>query len=428
MHEVIMPKLGLTMESGVIEKWHKQEGDLVQEGEVLFEVMTDKVSLEVESYYSGYLRKILKKEGEEVPVTEVVAYIGEKDEPLIIKKKGKEQPKIEITSQAISEQSLKPAEASPLARKLAQQKNIDLSLIKGTGPKGRIVKQDIEAYQAKSAERIKISPYAKKLSREKQIDYSCIKGSGPGGRIVARDIESAVPEAGKETSLASNLTAMRRTIAQRMVQSYQSIPHVYFKAKAEADKLIALREKLKSKAQALYGAGITYSDFMLKIAASVIKEFPAFNSSLENDRLIIHQDINIGLAVSIEGGLVVPVISHADQLTLVEIAKKRADLVNRARQGSLSGQDLANGTFTVSNLGMYSSVREFTAIINPPQAAIMSVGAIYKEPGLDQDKVVPKSFVNITLAVDHRILDGAIAAQFLDRIVEHIQNPELLVI
>jgi len=167
---------------------------------------------------------------------------------------------------------------------------------------------------------------------------------------------------------------------------------------------------------------------MLKIAASVLKEFPRVNSSLQGEQYIIYQDINIGMATSIQEGLIVPTIYNADQLSILEIAKRRIELMEKSKQGKLSPEEVSNGTFTVSNLGMYKSVREFTAIINPPQAAILAVGAIYGEPGLVEGKIEPKSFVNITLAVDHRILDGAIAAEFLQKVVELIQNPELLVI
>lgn len=436
MHEVIMPKLGLTMESGVIEKWHKKEGDRVQEGDVLFEVMTDKVSLEVEAYNSGYLRKIVKGEDQEVPVTEVVAYIGEKEEPLEEQAPSADKPKIEVTNHAIDERSSDSRQAvSPVARKLAEQKNIDLSNIKGSGPRGRIVKQDIESYKEDQKGRIKISPLARKLAAEKGIDYKDIKGSGPGGRIVKKDILSA---AGSESEArvsngisvksTETIKGIRKTIAQRMSQSYSSIPHVYFTAKAEADNLVSLRERLKEKAESLYGAKITYTDFMVKIAASVLKELPRVNSSLQGEKYIIYQDINIGMATSIQEGLIVPTIYNADQLSILEIAKRRIELIDKSKQGKLSPEEVSNGTFTVSNLGMYKSVREFTAIINPPQAAILAVGAIYTEPSLVEGRIEPKSFVNVTLAVDHRILDGAVAAEFLDKVVELIQNPELLVI
>ncbi len=450
MHEVIMPKLGLTMESGVIEKWHKKEGDQIDEGDVLFEVMTDKVSLEVEAYNSGVLKKILKGEGEEVPVTEVVAYIGAEDEevaeepekkPEPAQETAQQEPKVEVTSQAVTEKDEKETKASPLAKKIAEQKGIDLSNIKGTGPGGRIVKDDVESYSPEQAapERIKISPLARRLAKEKGIDYANIKGTGPGGRIVKDDILKAKPEAkeAKEEKEAPSkvavksqtaLKGMRKTIAQRMSHSYSTIPHILQTAKADATNLISLRERLKEKSSDLYGVKVTYTDFILKIVAAALKEMPELNSSLVDDNYIIYEDINVGMATAVEEGLIVPTIYNTDKLSILDIAKKRIDLMEKARQGKLSLEEITNGTFTVSNLGMYKAIRSFTAIINPPQAAILAVGAIYTEPGLVDGKIEPRSYMEITLGSDHRILDGAIGAKFLERVVELIENPELMVL
>jgi len=449
MHEVIMPKLGLTMESGVIEKWHKKEGDTVEAGDVLFEVMTDKVSLEVEAYNSGILKKIVRGEGEEVPVTEVVAYIGSEDEDIEEKPEEKPAPepaekeaKVEVTSQAISEETEEKVKASPLAKKIAEQKGIDLSEIEGTGPGGRIVREDVESFVRKevvSEERIKISPLARRLAKEQGIDYTKIKGTGPGGRIVKEDILKAKEEV-KEvkaekaapTKIAvkssTTLKGIRKTIAQRMSYSYSNIPHILQTAKADATNLVSLRERLKEKASSVYGVKITYTDFMLKIAATALKEMPEVNSSLSDDNYIIYEDINVGMATAVKEGLIVPTIYGADKLSILDIAKKRTVLIEKAKEGKLSLEEISNGTFTVSNLGMYKAVRSFTAIINPPQAAILAVGAIYTEPGIADGKIEPRSYMEITIAVDHRILDGAMGARFLEKIVELVENPELLVI
>jgi len=480
------------METGVIEKWHKKEGDKVETGEVLFEVMTDKVSLEVEAYNSGILRKITRKEGEEVPVTEVVAYIGSADEAIPEPSQGKiTAPEIskakEITPAGVSTQAPggeipepdgksgdSKIKISPLAKNIAENKGVDISKITGTGPGGRIVKEDIEAYiesksmvsqttgQAKFAasgdsgnmERLKISPLARSLAKELGIDFSkeTIAGTGPGGRVVKEDIialaeklksraglqgkaASAVPAASSITisggaakiKSSTPLKGIRKVIADRMLYSKQNIPHIILTSVMDVDALIALREKIKDKVSAVYNTKITYTDFITKACATVLAEQPRVNASLINETQTIYEDINIGLAVAIQSGLIVPTIYNADKLSVFEIAKKRAELVEKAKQQKLSIEEISNATFTISNLGMFG-VRIFTAIINPPQGAILMVGEVYKAPAFVGDRIEPKQFMEISVAVDHRIIDGADGARYLQRLKEIIENPELLLI
>ena len=485
MHEVIMPKLGLTMETGVIEKWHKKEGDKVEAGEVLFEVMTDKVSLEVEAYNSGIVRKIIRAEGEEVPVTEVIAYVGSADEAIPEALAGKI-----TTPETLEAKDTIPAGASarvqrggipksneksddskikisPLARNIAENKGIDISKIIGTGPGGRIVKEDVEAYvesgsveapgQPKPAavggteitERLKISPLAKAIAKEMGIDYlkEPIIGTGPGGRIVKEDITAfaeklkssagaqrtatsatpsiAIPGAAVKIKSSAPLKGMRKLIAERMLYSSQNTPHIILTSVIDVDALIALREKIKDKVSAVYNTKITYTDFIIKACATVLAEQPNVNSSLVNETQIVYEDINVGLAVAIQSGLIVPTIYNADKLSVFEIAKRRAELVEKAKQGKLTMEEITNGTFTISNLGMFG-VRIFTAIINPPQGAILMVGEVYKAPAFVGDRIEPKQFMEISVAVDHRIIDGANGARYLQRLKEIIENPELL--
>jgi len=476
MHEVIMPKLGLTMETGVIEKWHKKEGDKVEAGEVLFEVMTDKVSLEVEAYNSGIVRKIIRAEGEEVPVTEVIAYIGSADEAIPEASAGKITTpgtleaketipagvSAQIQREEISKSDDSKIKISPLARNIAEKKGIDISKITGTGPGGRIVKEDVEAYIPKpaaaggteSTERLKISPLAKTLAKEMGIDYlkEPIIGTGPGGRIVKEDItafaeklkseagaqKAAAPTAPAAPSIAVSgaaakiksstpLKGMRKLIAERMVYSNQNIPHIILTSVMDVDALIALREKIKDKVSAVYNTKITYTDFIIKACATVLAEQPNVNSSLVNETQIVYEDVNVGLAVAIQAGLIVPTIYNADKLSVFEIAKIRAELIEKAKQGKLKIEEISNGTFTISNLGMFG-VRIFTAIINPPQGAILMVGEVYKAPAFVGDRIEPKQFMEISVAVDHRIIDGADGARYLQRLKEIIENPELLLI
>jgi pyruvate dehydrogenase E2 component (dihydrolipoamide acetyltransferase) len=427
MNEVIMPKLGLTMESGKIEKWHKKEGDKVEIGEVLFEVMTDKVTLEVESYNSGILRKILRTEGEEVPVTEVVAYIGERDEKI---------PQTEPDKTTVS----------PVAQKLAEKGNLDINRITGAGPGGRIIKNDVEKYIEGAKEegiegRTKISPLARKTAKELGIDYNSEKiiGTGPGGRISREDVvayfkkrekapekKTALAPAGITIKSSKPLEGIRKVVAERMSYSKLNIPHIVLNVKAGATQLITLREKLKEKMLEKYGIKITYTDFLLRSTAIALRGNLEVNSTFSDGNYIIYDNVNVGMAVSLEGGLIVPTIFDCDKLEVMDIAKKRIELIGKAREGKLSLEEISNGTFTVTNLGMYG-IRSFSPIINPPQAAILAVGEIYNEPAVVDGKIKPESFMNLSLSCDHRIIDGAIGAKFLRRIAELIENPAELV-
>ena len=501
MHEVIMPKLGLTMETGVIEKWHKKEGDKVESGEVLFEVMTDKVSLEVEAYYSGYLKKIIRKEGEEVPVTEVIAFIGDKDEKppevvseAAVEEKAEAKQKVEV-AQKVEVEIEKPVaplqtaeevkistdvsrmKISPLARSIAESRGIDITKIAGTGPGGRIVKEDVENYVKSmkgevvssglkvepvsvgvgilDKERIKISQLARNIAKEMGIDYikEPIKGTGPEGRIIKEDIllyaeskkvAAAAPQAAQAVSVqvttatgsptgapkvksTSPLKGIRKVIAERMTWASQNIPHITMTSVMCVDTLVTLREKIKDKVQTKYNTKITYTDFIIKAAATVLSEQQIINSSFQNSNHILYEDVNIGIATDTEAGLIVPTIYNCDKIGLFDIARKRSELVDKARQGKLTMDEISNGTFTISNLGMLG-VRTFTAIVNPPQAAILIIGEIYEAPSIVSGRIEPKKFMEISIAVDHRILDGANGSRYLLRLKELIENPEILLI
>ncbi len=459
MYEVIMPKLGLTMESGKIEKWHKKEGDKVETGEVLFEVMTDKVTLEVESYNSGILRKILRTEGEEVPVTEVVAYIGDKDEEIpqyelkeeaeakVGEMEAKEAEETAGKAEEVSGVSDEKIKISPIAKKLAEKSNLDVTKIAGTGPRGRILREDVEKYikgaeEGGAEKRVIISPLARKTAKELGIDYRSekIPGSGPGGRIVKEDViayskekEKAGGEAAvsQPTSIAvklsRQLTGLRKVIAERMSYSKSNVPHIVLDAKVNVSRLIDLREGLKEEIFKEYNVKITYTDFILKSTAIALRENLEVNSTFSNGNYIIYDDINVGVAVSLEGGLIVPTIFNCDKLKILDIAKKRVELINKAREGKISLEEISNGTFTVTNLGMYG-IRSFSPIINPPQAAILAVGEIYTEPAVVGERIKPESFMNLSVACDHRIVDGAVGAKFLKRIAELIENPAVLIV
>ncbi|MCL5071745.1 MAG: 2-oxo acid dehydrogenase subunit E2, partial [Actinobacteria bacterium] len=320
------------------------------------------------------------------------------------------------------------------------------SMVKGSGPSGRIVKEDIEAIILSKGkkERIFISPFARKTASDLGIDYKIenIAGSGPGGRIVHSDIlefssassttkkqEEPTVTLSSEIKILSSapLKGIRKIIAEKMVESKQNIPHINLNATCDVTNLISLRARLKDKIEKSYGIKITYTDFIVKIAAVALSEFRGVNSSLQNNTHIIYEDINIGVAVSANESLIVPTIYNAGMIGVLEIAKKRSELVEKARDGKLSIEEITNATFTISNLGMYG-VRSFTAIINPPQGAIMTVSEMYESPVAVSGKVEIRTLMEIGVAVDHRIIDGALAAQFLRRVKELVENPEMLIL
>lgn len=435
MHEVIMPKLGMTMEKGIVEKWLKKEGDYVKKGESLLEIMTDKVTIEVESYHTGYLKKILAEEGEEIPVTEVIAYIGEEDEkipeeivrkkiaPLEVSKEEKvkvkvgEKEKIPIEKiieyekerereirkgkekeEEITKVKRKKILASPLAKKLAKEMLIDLSKISGTGPKGRIVKADI----LRAVEERKLKK-KEKMDIEKEISE----------KLITPEILKTIP-----------LTGLRKTISERMSKSASEIPHITLFLEVDISNLEKFKDKLD---KAIGEKKFSYTDFIIKATALSLEKYPILNSTLKNEKIIIFKDINIGLAVSIEEGLIVPIIFNSNKLSLEEIADRRIDLVNLARENKLKLKDVTGSTFTITNLGMYQ-VEYFSPIINPPESGILAVGAITKKPIVNKDaKIAIKPIIKLGLALDHRVSDGVIGAKFLQYLRDILQAPDKLI-
>jgi pyruvate dehydrogenase E2 component (dihydrolipoamide acetyltransferase) len=427
MFEVIMPKLGLTMETGTIEKWLKKEGDNIEEGDILFQVMTDKVSLEVESYNSGVLRKIIHFEGEEVPVTKVVAYIGSLDEDI---------PDIS----AKTDSSLKKIKAGPEQRLIEDNKDAeDENQIISAGIEG--IGKNIQVNK-----KVFITPLARKKARELNIDYKhiLIKGSGPRNRIVKNDILRYYSESAGKKKAADDtpvpalditkntagsvfkINGIRKIIADKMVLSKQTIPHIIISAVANVSELIMLKEKTQKKADELFQVKLTFTDFILKSAAAALRENIKLNSTLADDTATVYNEINIGMAVAGEKGLIVPVIFNADNMSIVSIAKKRTELIEKVKNNTLGIDEISGATFTVSNLGMYR-VRSFTAIINPPQTAILTIGEIYKNLTMDEEENIRQEyFMDLSVAVDHRIIDGYDAAKYMQSLLNYLENPYFL--
>ncbi|MCM8767549.1 MAG: 2-oxo acid dehydrogenase subunit E2 [Candidatus Omnitrophica bacterium] len=385
--EIIMPKLGETMEEGYLVSWKKKEGDKVEKGEILFEVMSDKTNFEVESPYSGYLRKILFQPGDQpIPVTTVIAYMTDTlDEPLEI------EEKIERTIIKESEESEKERiKISPVAKKLAEEYKIDITKIKGSGPEGRIEKKDILDYIEKTKKEVEEKITEK--SEEIKEEYQVIQWS-----------------------------PLRKIIAKRLKESKQNIPHFYFQGKVIVDNLLKIKE-LKE----IEGEKYTLTDFLIFLLSRVIEEFPLIGASVIDDEIRIYKNVDIGLAISIDDGLVVGSIKNANTKTIKMISEERKELVKRARDGKLKEEDIKGTNFVISNLGMYE-IENFYPIINPPGVAIMGVGKIEKGVFVENERVIIKNYMYISFSFDHRVIDGVYAANFYKKVKDIIENPSILI-
>jgi pyruvate dehydrogenase E2 component (dihydrolipoamide acetyltransferase) len=431
MKTVEMPKMGDTMEEGKILRWIKQEGDPVVKGESLAEVETDKVNIEIESFASGVLRKILVPEGESAPIGAGIALIGAPDEPLPASLSGNGS----VNASAIKEieKGATPGEGSGKilseAKADYQEKQASVQSPVDSGSQGRIF----------------ISPIARRIADEHHLDYSQVEGTGPNGRIIKLDIEVALAQkqeavapsipaplpvleaepAAIETTETTEipLTAMRRTIAKRLSQSMQTAPHFYVTSVIDTGKLADLRRQINEYAQNEPDpVKVSFNDLIVKAVAIALVRMPQVNVSFAEDRLILKKQVHIGMAVALEQGLIVPVIRIADQRRVLAIARESQRLAGLARTGKLRPEDFSGGTFTVSNLGMFD-VDSFTAVINPPESAILAVGSIAPTPVVVDGQVVVRDRMKVTLSSDHRAIDGATAARFLQEVKRLLEEP-----
>lgn len=360
--KIIMPKLGQISEELTLIKWFKKRGEKVSRGEPLFEVMTDKASIEVEATSDGILTEVFVNEGEKVPALSVIGIINKSEE------------------------------------------------------------------EAKDEERLKVSPIARKLAEEYGIDLSKIKGTGPEGRIVKDDVLKAI-SSGEETEVeVVPILGMKKAIAQKTAESKSTIPHFYLKTNINMSETVKFRESLnsylKSKGQ---DVEISYTAMIVKASSMALLEFPILNALVKEDKIYIGKDVNIGVVVSLDNGMIIPVLHRVNKKGLIEIAKELKVIVDKARNNRLNTEDLEGGTFTISNLGMYG-IEEFTAIINPPEVAILAVGKIEGRPVVKDSQVIFQQMMTVTLSCDHRVIDGVTAARFLGKLRTTLENPLMLIV
>ena len=452
---IVMPQMGYDMHEGKVVRWLKKEGEEVARGDVIAEIETDKATVEYEAYTGGIMAKIVAEEGVAIPVGGLIAVMTAPGEAI---------PEDILTDAAIAAATHAPAapvavetpapvetaapaasdgevRASPLARRLAKERGVDLAGITGTGPGGRITEADIPdqgaaAAAASSNGYIKASPLAKRLARERGIDLAVLSGTGPGGRIIEADVPEHAPPAAApapaEIAAAAGLTSedvelsrMRQAIARVTVDSWQAAPHFYVTVEIDMTKAMSFRRDLNDELDA--EKRVSVNDLIVKASAIAIGRHPKFNSFFRDDHLQMNQAINVGIAIALESGLIVPGINGCEAKTLVEIAAASRDLVSRANSGSLRNDEYSGTTFSVSNLGSFD-VDSFTAIIFPPHAAILAVGTVKEQPVARDGELAIAQIMKATLSTDHRVADGAEAAQFLAEIKKLLQNPISLVI
>lgn len=427
--EVLMPKLGATMSKGTIIAWMKNEGDRVEEGEPLLEIMSDKISIEVESPATGILLKKLYSNDDEVPVLATIAYIGDSHDEIpkatpIVNDKQPNETGIKLEEKSENKKEFnnysKGIRRTPLARKLAKEYNIDLKNIKGSGPNNRIHKYDIEIFLKNNK---KITPLAKKISLKNAIHIGEIKGTGINHKITKNDVSSNI----ETESQTVPYKGLRKAVGERMAKSWKEIPHVTLNTDIIMTNAIKLREQLLPIIEKQTNLRLSYSEIIIKAVAYTLKQHPMLNASLHDDEIKIYSTINIGFAVSVPNGLYVPVIENADQKGLAQLTEEAKYLTQLVRNNKITPDKIAGGTFTVSNLGMYA-VNSFAPIINPGQTAILGIGKIEEKLMKVGDSIEAVPYMSVSLSFDHRVVDGAPAAEFLTDLKRIIENPfELLV-
>jgi len=484
--KILMPALSPTMTEGNLAKWHVKEGDQVNPGDVIAEIETDKATMEVESIDEGIVGKILVPEGTEaVPVNEVIGLLLEDGEdasaadetpsaaPAAAEKPaaaGEEAPAAK--SEPALATSSDDVNASPLARRIAEQAGVALDKVQGSGAHGKIVRSDVEAAMTggrgkataqggidisatgalppavdADGNRLFASPLARRMAAQAGVDLSSVKGSGPDGRILKRDIDDAVargvgkadsPEASTggaeaeqpasargDTSEIVKLSTMRKVIAQRMVESKSQVPHFYLTMDCELDELLKVRKALNAAQEEVK---ISVNDFVIRACAMGLMEVPAANVAFEGEGVMRQfHTADISVAVAIPGGLITPIVRAAEKKGFKQISADMKDLATRARDGKLMPEEYQGGSFSVSNLGMFG-VKQFDAVINPPQACILAVGAGEQRAVVKDGQIVPATVMSCTLSVDHRVVDGAIGAELLAAIKRYIENPALMLL
>ena len=409
---IVMPQMGYDMREGTVVKWRKQEGEPVTRGEVIAEIETDKATVEMEAYSTGVLGRIVAEEGVTVPVGDLIAVITEPGEAVPATE--------ELTGRTPA--AAPPAQAAAPPPPPAPAPSVALAEAPAPAPAGEV----------------RATPIARRLAREKGIELVQVIGTGPGGRITEADVlayedgAKAAPVPPMTTAPTAapaeriELTRMRRAIAAVTVQSKRETPHFYITAEIDMTQAMALRRQINDALQD--GTRVSVNDMIVKAATKTLETFPKFNASFQEDHLQIHPDINIGIAIALDEGLIVPAIMGCQNKSLAEIARASGDLGQRAQGGTLRTEEYTGSTFSVSNLGMFGAIDSFAAIIFPPNAAVLAVGTVKEQPVVREGQITVAQIMKGTISVDHRVADGAEGAQFLMELKRHLENPVSLLL
>ncbi|MCK1248080.1 dihydrolipoamide acetyltransferase [Streptococcus uberis] len=463
--EIIMPKLGVDMQEGEIIEWKKQEGDTVNEGDVLLEINSDKTNMEIEAEDSGVLLKIIRQEGDVVPVTEVIGYIGAEGEsvdniassektseipapqsadaaPTVAPKEDVERPALATEQTALPQGDGSPVRATPAARKAAKEMGLSLGQIPGSGPKGRVHVEDVENF--KNAQP-KASPLARKMAADAGLDLASISGTGFKGKVMKEDILAAI-EASKPAQAAAEkpakeekakaelpegveiikMSAMRKAISKGMTNSYLTAPTFTLNYDIDMTEMIALRKKLIDPIMEKTGLKVSFTDLIgMAVVKTLMKpEHRYMNASLINDaqEIELHKFVNIGIAVGLDDGLIVPVVHNADKMTLADFVVASKDVIKKTQAGKLKAAEMSGSTFSITNLGMFGT-KTFNPIINQPNSAILGIGATIPTPTVVDGEIVPRPIMAMCLTIDHRLVDGMNGAKFMVDLKNLMENP-----
>ncbi|MGN2275189.1 dihydrolipoamide acetyltransferase family protein [Priestia megaterium] len=445
--EIFMPKLSSTMETGTLLEWFKEEGDTVEIGEPLFEILTDKINIEVEAYDDGILLKKYFDTDDQVPVNHVIGYIGQANEQVPAESPGESGESNESSEQIVQEETVaekaerplvaasvisgeKPR-ATPAARRIAKTNQVELTAIAGSGPNGRVHVKDVNEYVNEDQTHSKITPLANKIAKQENVDITTISGSGLNGKIVKQDISAAIQEKSTKAPASpqkrGKISGMRKVISDRMSQSAFTAPHVTLTSEIDMTKVKELRVQLLPIVEKQTGMRLSYTEVIIKAVGLVLSRFPAVNASFINDEIIYNDAVHIGLAVAVPDGLMVPVLKDVNQKGLADLTMEAKDIGKRAREQKLLPDQLKGSTFTISNLGMYA-IDAFTPIINQPETAILGVGRMLEKPVVINSEIEIRPMMTLSMSFDHRVIDGAPAAEFLTELKRVLENPfELLV-
>jgi pyruvate dehydrogenase E2 component (dihydrolipoamide acetyltransferase) len=434
-----MPKWGLTMKEGKIVKWFKKEGDPISKGEAFFEVETEKITNKVESTAEGVVFQIVAAAGTTVPVGTVVAVVaaaGEQPERM-------ETGQVEAVTPPPDQEPArpetgKPAEktfipASPAARRLAKEFGVDLTLVTGTGPDGRITEADVKKYHEEGPPPPKITPLASEMARQAGLDISKIQGTGEGGKITKEDIERELRGPGEIETVEEEpggvkiipFIGMRRAIAVNMKNSLQNAAQLSVFTEVDMTEAVRWLETVRAEYAKDESIRISYNDVIIMATSRALKRFPMMNSNLVGEEILVFDDVNMGVAVALAEGLIVPVLKKADQKDLLTIARETRILAKKAREGSLTVDEVTGGSFTITNVSMYQ-VDGFTPILKAPETGILGVGRIRKKPAVVDDRIAIRSMMFLSLTFDHQVVDGAPANEFLQTVARYLENPYLI--